>query len=426
MSKFEQVDVPGKMRVADYDRFGKGTARELARLAKPLRDTRVIHLNAAPLGGGVAELLQSQILFERALGLKSRWYAIQQAPAGFFRATKQIHNLLQGKAGVLRDDEKNIYIEVNRELGKSLARIAASFRPDLVVVHDPQPLPAVIALRGKVPVISRLHIDLLTPNPLILEFLRPFFSEADRVVVSSNEYAANMPWIPKRRKSVIFPAIDPLSEKNQDISLEAAHEVLRDLGVNVSQPIVSQVSRFDPWKDPVGAVNAYYFAKNKVPDLQLILAGLFLAADDPEATDIFRHVKKYAKGDPDIFLFTDPGKLADVSADIFVSSVYAASDVVIQKSIREGFGLTMTEAMWKGKPLVAGRTTGALAQVKSGKTGILISSPKQAGQAIARLLKDEKMRTRLGRAAHESVRKKFLMPRYIGKHLRLYRSLIDI
>ena len=419
MGKFDLVDVSRKLQIKDYERFGKGTEHRLRGLARPLRGARIIHVNTTSVGGGVAELLQSQVPFERALGIKSRWYAIR-APHQFFSATKQLHDLLQGKHGKLGEKEKNTYLEVNRGLGKLFAGIVRSFRPDLVVIHDPQPLPLIAALNGKVPIISRLHLDLLTPNPLTLEFIRPFITNADRVILSSREYAANLPWVPKSRKVVIFPAIDPLAEKNRDISPDTARGILRTFGVNMAKPVISQVSRFDPWKDPMGVVRAYYLAKNKIPNLELVLAGLFLANDDPEAVGVFERVKKHAKGDPEIFLFADPRAIRDVSADLFVSAIYAASTVIMQKSIREGFGLTMTEAMWKGKAIVAGDTSGARAQVRNGKTGIIVSSPEEAARAIVRLLKDETLRARIGRAARESVRRHFLMPRFVADNLKAY------
>jgi trehalose synthase len=421
MGNLREVRITRTVRVSDYDQFLKGTAAKLRRTAEPLRGKRVLHVNATGVGGGVAELLRSQVPIERALGLKSRWHVIG-APPRFFVITKQIHNLLQGKSGGLDEASKNFYLEVNREIGHALLRVAASFRPHLVVIHDPQPLAAMGALTGKIPVIARLHEDLLTPNPQTLEFIRPFLMKAKRVVMSSRDYMKSFPWLSPRTIRIIYPAIDPLSTKNQPLSPDVAHKVLEEFGVNPTKPLIAQVSRFDPWKDPMGVIQAYYIAKNEVPNLQLVFVGLILAKDDPEAASIFKQAKKHAKGDPDIFLFADPRVTERVPNDLLVNAAYTASAIVVQKSIREGFGLTMTEAMWKGKPVVAGKTSGAIIQIRNGKNGLLVSSPDEAGRAIVRLLEHPDLRAKLGRAARESVRRHFLMPRFIADNLALYQS----
>jgi len=423
MSKLIQIVMRGTVDLSEYDQFQKGTARMLRRLAKPLRGTRVMHVNATAQGGGVAELLQSQVPFERALGLESRWYAMD-APESFFAITKHLHDLLQGASGSLSENDKSLYRATNGEFASSLTRIMASFRPDVVVIHDPQPVPLIVAAAAKAPVVARLHGDLLTPNPQTMEFVRPFLAPAKKVVVSNRDYLAGMPWLPARRAAIIYPAIDPLSEKNKDLAPEVAHKILEEFGVNQTKPLIAQVSRFDPWKDPLGVIQAYYRAKNKIPDLQLVLSGLFLAHDDPEARAIFRAVQKHAKGDRDIFLFADPRTTRQfVADDLLVSAIYTASTLMVQKSLREGFGLTMTEAMWKGKAVIAGATSGAKVQIKDGRTGIMVSSPEEAARAIIETIKDETMRRRLGRAARESVRRRFLMPRFIADNLKLYAGL---
>jgi trehalose synthase len=186
---------------------------------------------------------------------------------------------------------------------------------------------------------------------------------------------------------------------------------------------MAQVSRLDPWKDPIGVVRAFYLAKNEVPDLQLILAGLVIAQDDPEALAVLKTVVKHAKGDPDIYLFSDVARLKDVSVESFVSAVYTGSDVVVQKSLREGFGLTITEAMWKGKAVVAGRTAGTAVQIRNGRNGFLVSSPEGTARAVVRLLRDARLRVRLGRAGRASVKERFLMARLIVDHLAAYATL---
>jgi trehalose synthase len=422
MGNLREVHIAHTVRVGAYDRFLRGGEAQLRQLARPLKGTRILHVNATDVGGGVAELLQSQVPFERALGLKSRWYVIE-APERFFTITKQMHNLLQGKSGGLDEASKNFYLETSREIGRALARVAASFRPHIIVIHDPQPLAAASAIAADIPIISRLHEDLLTPNPETLEFIRPFVMKAKSVVMSSRDYVKNFPWLAPKTIRIIYPAIDPLSEKNRPLEDEVAHRVLTEFGVNPTKPLIAQVSRFDPWKDPMGVIQAYYKAKNAVPDLQLVLMGLMLAKDDPQGEEIFARVKKHAKGDPGIFLFADPRIAARLSDSLLVNAVYTASDVIIQKSIREGFGLTMTEAMWKGKAVVAGRTTGALIQIRNGKNGLLVSSPEEAAKVIVRLLRRPALRAKLGRAARASVLRRFLMPRFVADNLAAYRSL---
>ncbi len=422
MGNIREVRISRKTRIGDYDQFAKGTEAGLRKIAKPLRGRRILHVNATADGGGVAELLQGQVSFENALGLASRWFVIN-APSRFFAATKQMHNLLQGKSGRLDEGSKRFYLEMNRAFGRSLMRIVSSFRPHAVVIHDPQPLAAIGALAGKVPVISRLHGDLLTPNTETLEFIRPFLMKAKRVVMSNRDYLKNFPWLSPRQADIIYPAIDPFSAKNKPMEKDAAARILEGFGVNPTKPLIAQISRFDPWKDPMGVVQAYYRAKNVFPTLQLALVGLTLAKDDPGAADIFRQIKKHEKGDPDIFLFADPRITKRVPNDALVSAAYVASEVIVQKSIREGFGLTMTEAMWKGKALVAGRTSGARAQISDGRNGILVSSPEEAGRAIVRLLRHPAFRAKLGRAARESVRRHFLMPRFVADNLKLYKEV---
>jgi trehalose synthase len=423
MGNLHEVDIVHRVRPAQYDRFQKGTAAQLARIAKPLRGLRVLHVNSTAHGGGVAELLESQIPFERALGIKSHWFTID-APDAFFKVTKRLHDLLQGGKSAFGPRERRIYLETTKVLGESVREAADVLRSDLIVLHDPQTLGAAHAAAERAPVIARLHGDLLTPNPRAASFVEPFLGRADRVVVSSKEYMGHFPSVSRRRVSVVYPAIDPLVPKNALMENPDARAVLRTLGVRETGPLIAQVSRFDPWKDPVGVIRAYRIAKRTIPRLQLVLLGLFLAKDDPEAAAIFARARTEAKGDPDIFLFADPRLARRLSDATMVRAAYAGSDVVIQKSIREGFGLTMTEAMWQGRPLVAGRTTGARIQVRNGRNGILVDSPKEAADAIVRLFHEPARAQRLGRAAHESVRRSFLMPRFVADNIKIYRALM--
>lgn len=422
-SKFSEVSqAEVKYSVKDYEKLTPSVWRVLAGLKGKLRGLNVFHLNSTPRGGGVAELLESQVSLERSLGIKSRWLTIQ-APSRFFAITKKIHNLLQGKAGVLSEADKAFYSEVNRQLGLYLRDLLGNVKNGVVIIHDPQPLATVSALpEGFIPV-SRIHVDLSAPNPQILEFLRPYLLKCAAVVLSNKDYARTMPWLPARQVKIIYPAINPFSAKNREMSRQAAEAILTQLGINCTRPILSQIARLDPWKDPIGVIQTYYLAKNKVPDLQLVLAGFAVAQDDPEAKEMLDKVKKHVRGDPDIHLFSNPKTLNGIANDDFVNALYTVSTVVIQKSLREGFGLSVTEAMWKGKAVVGGKTSGISLQIQHGKNGLLVSSPEEAGRAVVRLLKDEKLRTRLGQAAKKSVAKRFLSSRLVLDHARLYLAL---
>ncbi|OHA06305.1 MAG: hypothetical protein A2934_05185 [Candidatus Sungbacteria bacterium RIFCSPLOWO2_01_FULL_47_10] len=408
--------------IDDYKPFSPKTVLLLKKTAKKFRGKAIIHINATAHGGGVVEILKSQVPLERSLGLKSYWLVIKAKPS-FYEITKKIHNLLHGKEGGLTEGEKKEYIAVNKALATSFRAFCGKngISSGIVIVHDPQPLGMIHGIPKEFFPVLRLHIDLLTPNVDAVRFFEHSMDAYPVIVVSNAEYINPLSAFAFSKKIFVLPpALDPLSEKNVPMTPEAARMILAQFNINYLDPIVTQVSRFDPWKDPMGVIQAYYIAKNSVPNLQLVLAGFIVAKDDPEAERIFDTVKKHAKGDPDIFLFSDPRNLGSVSNEIFISALYTASSVVVQKSVREGFGLTMTEAMWKGKVVVAGDTSGGRLQIKNNRTGILVKSPEEAGRAIARLLKSETVRIRLGRAAHRSVARRFLLPIFLLKNIRLY------
>jgi len=408
----------------DYKKINSGVFHQLKTAAAKLKGKKVIHVNATPFGGGVAEILRSQVPFEQYLGIQSRWLVLR-APKQFFVITKKIHNLIQGKPGLLSADEKNFYLGVNQELSQRFQKILEKLNPDIVFIHDPQPLPLIQFLSPNCPVILRLHIDLSSPNPSIIEFLRPFIERYQSVILSSKDYLSALRFLKKSLVKIIPPAIDPLTAKNCPMDKRTAALILEKLEINYLKPVIAQVSRFDPWKDPLGVIKAYYIAKKEIENLQLVLAGFQLAKDDPEAAMVFKEVEKHAKGDPDIFLFSDPRQLGDVQNDIFINALYTTSALIIQKSIREGFGLTMTEAMWKGKAVIAGKTSGALLQIKNNKNGVLVSSPEEAAGAIVRLIKNERLRERLGKAARQSAKERFLMPKHVLSNIKEYQSLLN-
>ena len=208
------------------------------------------------------------------------------------------------------------------------------------------------------------------------------------------------------------------------MDISEAKEILETFGINTNKLLITQVSRFDPWKDPLGVVRAYHLAKKKIPELQIAFVGLFLASDDPEGIQVFKQVKKQARGDPDIFLFSDPAQLGNLSVDKFVNAFQTASDVILQKSVREGFGLTVAEAMWKGKAVIGGNVGGIKLQIKDGKNGFLVSSPEEAAQRVVELLRNPKLREKLGKEARATVRKKFLIPRLLRDYLKLFKEML--
>lgn len=408
----------------EYKKLNPSTYRKFIKEKNKLTGQTIIHVNSTSYGGGVAEILKSQLPLENYLGLESHWLVIK-APRNFFVITKKIHNLLQGQAGSITEKEKSLYLSINHDLGKFLNRFCERFNSGIVVIHDPQPLPLISHIPQNFSSILRLHLDLSAPNPNMLDILRPFISQYSLVILSDPDYRLSLPWLKKSKTKIILPAINPFNEKNEFMGLETAQEIIKQFGINPLKPIITQISRFDPWKDPLGVIRAYYLAKNEIPDLQLVLAGFLLAKDDPEAVEVFEKVKKHARGDPSIFLFGDIRKLKNITNDAFINALYTISTIIIQKSIREGFGLTITEAMWKGKPVIAGLTEGATLQIKNNKNGILVSSPEEAAKAIVRLIKNEKLRSRLGKAAHQSVKQKFLLPRFILNNVNAYKQLIN-
>jgi len=408
---FKEVDIK-KRSFAPYRRFNRRLFSKVRKQALGLKGLRILHINASSDGGGVAELLKSQIALEKGLGIDSRWFVVG-GPESFFEVTKKIHNLLQGKSGSLTDVEQKLYLSETRRFASSIPTLIKKVRPNIILIHDPQPAALINFLPENITSILRIHIDLSTPNKAAMKFVRPFVEKYDRVIFSRKDYVPS--WLPKNKIRIITPVIDPLSQKNKTLSKSVCGKILTGLGVNPNKPLISQISRFDPWKDPLGVLDAFYIAKNKVPDLQLILAGS-KASDDPESIEVFKKVQRYAKGDPSVFFYTE-------FSDVGISVIQSSSDVILQKSIREGFGLTVTEAMWKGKAVIGGRAAGIMMQIKNGKNGFLVSSPKEAAKRIVELLKNERLRGVIGRAAKKSVAENFLIPESLKNHFETYLGL---
>lgn len=390
--------------------------KEIEELKEDLKGLKVFHINATPRGGGVAEILKSLVPLMKGVGLKADWYTIPPRN-NFFEITKKMHNALQGKKYRFPYSARKKYI-LHMSRTTELMR---DMKPDIWVIHDPQPAGVIMFLPNFHPSISRLHIDLTSPNREVWKFVTSFLEGYDKVILSSKEFLKEE----IKEKSIIFqPAIDILNPKNQPLSLNNANEILRNFGINPDKPLITQVSRFDPWKDPFGVVEAYQLAKKKIPDLQLALVGLFLARDDPEAERVYQKVEKKGEKDPNIFLFAQREVLGSLKVHVFVNALQVASDVILQKSIREGFGMSISEAMWKGKAVIGGNVGGIKLQIKDGKNGFLVSSPKEAAKRIVQLIENPRLREKLGRAARETVREKFLMPRLLRDYLKLFKELV--
>lgn len=407
----ETVDV-GSRTLASYRSIAPDHLLDaLARAVEPLRGARVLHVNATPYGGGVSEILRSVVPLLNDLGIVCHWRIIR-GDERFFQVTKAMHNGLQGAAVALSAAQKAAYLERTEENARQFAE-----QYDFVFMHDPQTA-GILPIRGKGNArwIWRCHIDTSEPNPEVWAFLRPFLGEYDAAIFTLAEFAPSD--VPISRLEIIPPAIDPSSPKNLPLPRETALQVVEWLGVRIDRPLITQISRFDPWKDPLGVIAAYRNVREKTPELQLVLAGS-LALDDPEGWEVYRSILAAAGDDPSIHAFTN---LVGVG-NIEVNALQTLSDVVVQKSIREGFGLVVSEALWKGTPVVAGRTGGIPLQMADGVGGVLVDSVDECAAAIGDLLADRKRARTLGESGRERVREHFLIPRLVLNEVELMRRL---
>jgi trehalose synthase len=382
---------------------GQEVIDQLHRLAERLGPKRFVHINSTRTGGGVAEILSRAVPLLSQMGLEARWEVIQGDQA-FFEVTKAMHNALQGLPVSLTQKMLDHYREINQENARRF-----TWEADFVLVHDPQPAYLIQELRHRARHwVWRCHIDVSRPNLQVWRFLREVVKQYDASIFSMSQFAQNLP----HPQYLIRPSIDPLSEKNRDLTSEEIQAVLDRLQIERDKPLVLQVSRFDSFKDPLGVIQAFRMVRRHTPCKLVLVGGE--ATDDPEGPRIFAEVMEAAQGEPDIqVLLLPPDSHREVNA------LQRAADIIVQKSTREGFGLTVTEAMWKGKPVIGGAVGGIVMQLRDYQTGFLVHSPEGCAFRIRYLLHRPAMARRMGQMAREFVRAHFLITRNIRDYLTM-------
>jgi trehalose synthase len=401
----------GHKSLADYTHVaGKPLISEIRELAAELEGLKVLHLSATAFGGGVSEILYTLVPLMDDVGIEAEWQ-VMLGREEFYNATKLLHNALQGSPQGLSPEDWEVFDRYNEMNARELTE-----GWDVVIIHDPQPAGILQHVREKGNAwIWRCHIDLSTPNPEAVERLVPLLRDYQGAVFHRQEYVPQgMDGTPIH---IVPPAIDPLSPKNMAFSPEDAAYVCDQFGIDVDRPLMCQVSRFDPWKDPMGVIDAYRLVKEEMPAVQLALIGS-MATDDPEGWDFFNQTMAHADGDPDVHILNNLNNVGAIEVNAFQSQ----ADVVIQKSTREGFGLTVSEALWKARPFIGGDVGGIPLQVEDGETGYLVSSPEECAKRSLAILREPDLGKRLGRAGKEHVRKNFLTPRLLRDWLRIFKE----
>lgn len=389
--------------VSDYEPLiGENAVERIRKKAEPLLGRHVVNVNSTLYGGGVAELLDPLTLLMNSIGIPTGWRVIQGA-SDFFGITKKMHNALQGDEINLSDRKLDIYEDV---IYKNSVRIHVDSH-DFVVIHDPQPLPMITHYQKRGPWIWRCHIDLTEPDSELWNYLTNYIDLYDAMIVSTEEYKQDV----KAPQFIFMPAIDPFAIKNKDMSQAEVDERLYHYGIPTDLPLICQISRFDRWKDPLGVIEAFKKARKEV-DCTLVLLGN-VATDDPEGEEVYQSLLDYQEERIIVISREDTA---------LVNALQRKSAVVLQKSLREGFGLTVTEAMWKGTAVIGGNVGGIRYQITDGENGFLVSSIDEAADRIVTLVKDEELRRRIGDKAKKSVQKRFLLSRLLEQYLDLFNS----
>jgi trehalose synthase len=397
---------------------GEQQIDELHALATPLRGARILQLNATSFGGGVAEILSAIIPLMNDAGLTADWQVIRGSDE-FYGVTKAMHNSLQGMYIDWTPEMWDTWLHQNEENSR---QFDDSY--DFVIVHDPQPAPMREMVRQMRPDCAggkwvwRCHIDLTDAQVSVWDMLSPYLKDYDGAVFTLPDYVKD--GLEGPQVFVVPPAIDPLSPKNVDLPEDTLHSILDRYGIDHTRPFVTQVSRFDPWKDPLGVIDAYRIARESSPGLQLVLIAS-MAHDDPEGWAWYERTLRRAGEDEDIHVLSNLNGVGNVEVNAF-----QRANVVIQKSVREGFGLVVSEGLWKGRPVVAGEVGGIPLQLIDGQTGYLVSTTEECGQRIAELVGDEHLSSTMGAAGREFVRERFLITRYLEDYLRMFRTLASV
>jgi trehalose synthase len=391
-------------RLEYYRRIvGTDVIKKIKESAEPLQDKHVVHVNSTAEGGGVAEMLNTLVFLMNDVGIETGW-RILRGSHSFFKITKGFHNSLQGKPMSITKSRREIYEEYC-ERNSIITHIKDH---DIVVIHDPQPLGMISEYQKKTTWLWRCHIDLSSPYYKTMDYLLPFIKKYDGVVISSKKFRIKGA---KKPQFIINPSIDPLSPKNIKITHRKAKRLLSSRGIDTDKPILTQISRFDPWKDHHGVLKIYDKVREK-QDCQLVLMG-DMASDDPEGPTIFHKIKKEAENIPNVHIITEKN-------DLLVNALQQESAIVFQNSKKEGFALTVSEAMWKKTPVIGTDVGGIPLQIMDGRTGYIIHNHKDGVDRTLRILGDDALRKRMGRRAKEHIRKNFLVTRHLQDYIDLF------
>jgi trehalose synthase len=395
-----------QVSIYDYEQFvGPQIIERIEYKAKKLKDIHITNINSTYYGGGVAELLSSLTVLMNSVGINTGWRVLQGS-TDFFGITKKMHNAIQGNPMHLTERKKYLYEETIFE--NSLRN---HIRHDFVIVHDPQPLPIVRHYKKRGPWIWRCHVDLTNPEPHLWEYLKPFIEMYDAVIESIPEYKKEL----VTPQFFFMPAIDPFSIKNKALTDQEVTERLNHYDIPTDLPLVVQISRFDKFKDPEGVVQAFEIASKEIKATLVLLGAP--ATDDPEGAELYQYLLKHQSK-----------RVIIISQDdtALVNALQHRAHVVLQKSTKEGFGLTVAEAMWKGTPVIGGNVGGIRYQIENGVNGFLVSNINEAAARIVQIIKNPDLRHQLGKNARESVKQKFLLIRYLEQYLDLFNSFKTI
>jgi len=408
-----KVKLVRNRKIEDYSSIiGEEEIEKIKNVAEKIRRLKVVHVNSTSFGGGVAEILHSLIPLFNSVGVKAVW-EVMEAPEEFFHVTKKLHNGIQGMKVDLSEEEKKLYLEVNRENAEKL-----DLEGDAIIIHDPQPAAIISFANKESPWAWRCHIDASTPYKPIWDFVSEFITRYDAYIFHMENYVK--PELSRKRVWIIKPSIDPLSDKNRELSDTEVLRILERYDIDPEKPILVQVARFDPWKDPLGAIDVYRIVKKKLGEAQLLLVAS-MAHDDPEGWIYYEKALRHAGEDYDIHFLTNLVGVGDIEVNVF----QRAADVALQMSTREGFGLAVTEALWKKTPVVARGVGGIVSQVIDGWNGYLINTVEEAAERAIRLIKDKKLREKMGENGREFVKRNFLITRHLRDYLSLVSSLIQ-